>query len=100
MTEHCEFGDTLEDMLRDRLVCGICNDSMQRRLLAEPKLTFKKAYELATAMESAARDAQDLHRTSSQPHSSVHAVRPACRGYRFGNFQATSASMLSLRWKA
>ena len=25
LSEHCEFGDTLEDMLRDRLVCGIAN---------------------------------------------------------------------------
>ena len=23
LTEHCGFGDTLNDMLRDRLVCGI-----------------------------------------------------------------------------
>jgi hypothetical protein len=33
-------------MLRDRLVCGINQPSMQRRLLAEVALTFKKALEI------------------------------------------------------
>ena len=25
LAEHCNFGDTLDEMLRDRLVCGITN---------------------------------------------------------------------------
>ena len=33
LSENCGFGDTLEDMLRDRLVCGICDDAIQKRLL-------------------------------------------------------------------
>ena len=31
----CNFGDKLDDMLRDRLVCGINDSAMQRQLLAE-----------------------------------------------------------------
>ena len=38
-------------MLRDRIVCGIRDEKIQRRLLVEKKLTFQKAYEIATAME-------------------------------------------------
>ena len=49
LSEHCQYGDTLDDMLRDRLVCGIADSRLQRRLLAEPDLTFKKALELAQA---------------------------------------------------
>lgn len=30
LSEHCEFGDTLNDMLRDRLVCGISDQRIQR----------------------------------------------------------------------
>ena len=42
LSEHCDFGTVLEDMLRDRLVCGINNDAIQRRFLGEtPPLTFK-----------------------------------------------------------
>ena len=47
-------------MLRDRLICGINNDGMQRRLLAESKLSFEKAYELVQAMETADHDAKEL----------------------------------------
>ena len=30
LAEFCNFGDTLEAMLRDRIVCGINDDSIQR----------------------------------------------------------------------
>ena len=32
--EYCSFGDTLSEMLRDRLVCGITDMTVQKRLLA------------------------------------------------------------------
>ena len=35
LAQTCNFGDTLEVMLRDRLVCGMDEDFIQRRLLAE-----------------------------------------------------------------
>ena len=47
-------------MLRDRLVCGINDSGIQRRLLAESDLTFKKALDLAQAIEAAERNIQDL----------------------------------------
>ena len=40
LAEHCNFGETLDEMLRDRLVCGIANPAVQKRLLTEPELTF------------------------------------------------------------
>ena len=46
-SEHCNYGDSLEPMLRDRLVCGIGNKTIQKRLLSEPKLMYKQAVELA-----------------------------------------------------
>ncbi|CAG2223037.1 unnamed protein product [Mytilus edulis] len=60
LTEHCNYGDTLNAMLRDRLVVGIKSDRIQRRLLAEPNLTFEKALEIATAMETAEKNTQDI----------------------------------------
>ena len=60
LSEHCGFGDTLPVMLRDRLVCGIDDGRIQRRLLSKPDLAFKKAFDIAQAMESAERNAQDL----------------------------------------
>jgi hypothetical protein len=60
LSEHCEFGASLDEMLRDRLVCGVNEDRIQRRLLAEPVLDLKKALEIAHGMETAAKDARDL----------------------------------------
>ena len=52
LLEHCDFQNTLEEMLRDRLVCGINDEHIQRMLLAESSLDFKKAMKLATSMET------------------------------------------------
>ena len=67
LTRYCNFGDLLKDMLRDRLVCGIDNGPMQRRLLAETNLTLDKAVEIALAMESADRNARDLQKSQHLP---------------------------------
>ena len=47
LSEHYDFQNTLEEMLRDLLVCGINNEQIQRMLLAERSLDFKKAMKLA-----------------------------------------------------
>lgn len=60
LAQDCNYGDTLKQMLRDRLVCGVADDRIQRRLLAETGLTFDKALELAQAMETANKDVKDL----------------------------------------
>ena len=57
---YCEYKDSLNDMLRDRLICGINHKRMQCRLLAEKKTTFEDALKLALAMEAADKDAKDL----------------------------------------
>ncbi|KAK7095401.1 hypothetical protein V1264_006813 [Littorina saxatilis] len=61
----CNFGASLDLMLRDRLVCGINNDRIQRRLLAEKELTFAKSLEVAIAMELAEKSAAALQEGGS-----------------------------------
>ena len=41
LAEFCNFRQTLEVMLHDRIICGINDNAIQQRLLAEPGLTFK-----------------------------------------------------------
>ena len=66
LSEHCEFGITLDEMLRDRLVCGVRDIRIQRRLLAEPKLTLKGALDLPLAFEAADKDASEIQKTNGQ----------------------------------
>ena len=37
--EYCDFGTTIKDTIRDRLVCGINDHGIQRHLLQESNLT-------------------------------------------------------------
>ena len=39
LAQTCEFGKSLNDMLRDQLVCGVKEDGIQKRLLMEPDST-------------------------------------------------------------
>ena len=34
LSEDCSFGEFLDEMLRDRLACGVANSAIQRHLLA------------------------------------------------------------------
>ena len=79
LAEFCNFGGSLELMLRDRLVCGIGDETTQRLLLAEAELTFKKALEIATSQESVSKNVQTLRGFQSRvgtPASQVPPVEP------------------------
>lgn len=60
LTLYCEFGASLNDTLRDRLVCGLHSELIQKQLLSEPELTLAKATEIAFAMEVAANETLEL----------------------------------------
>ena len=66
----CQFGESLKEMLRDRLICGIKNESTQKALITEADLTFERAVEVATAREAAARDVHAM----CHPNQAVHNV--------------------------
>ena len=85
LAEFCNFGPSLDDMLRDRLVCGVEDPPIQRRLLAEERLTFERAASIALAMETAAHNAETLwsaagkmgETTLEKSPSAVHQLQAA-----------------------
>lgn len=46
LAEHCEFNDVLNDIIRDRLVCGLRSETTQKCLLTGSALTLDKAVEI------------------------------------------------------
>ena len=52
LAETCEFGSLKEDLIRDRLVCGIRDNSLRKKLLQEPKLTLNKCLDSCRAAEA------------------------------------------------
>ena len=63
---NCSFGskERLEEMLRDRLICGVNHHGIQRKLLSEGDLSYKDALALAQSIESAEDDAKKLGGTA------------------------------------
>ena len=60
----------LTERLRDQLVVGLKSESMQKRLLSEKDLTFEKAVDISTAMETASKETKELSQGSTNPHRS------------------------------
>ena len=61
LSEHCNFGEKLEESLRDKLVCGMNIEKIQQKLLAVRTLDLQTAIDTAVAMEAAAKIARELH---------------------------------------
>ena len=60
LAKYCEFGDHLNEALRDRFVCGLKSEVTQKRLLSETNLTLNRAVEIAQGIEAAEQHTQQL----------------------------------------
>ena len=87
VAEHCQFDATLDNMLQDRLVCGIHDVKV-------PNLTFKKAFELSQSTEAVEKNARELSQKPKGPsfvgyHQSPQLNGPAPQSpcYRCGGKQ-------------
>ena len=56
-------------MLRDRLICAINHDGIQKKSLAEKELNFDKAYSVTVAIEVAKQDTKNLK--AERSHSNL-----------------------------
>ena len=80
LAEYCIYGTKLDEMVRDRIVCGINNSRIQSRLLQERNLTYQYALDTAQAMELAAKDIADIQKRTPltmKPHQPVHQLTPS-----------------------
>lgn len=92
LAKHCNFGDSLNRMLRDRIVCGIRDDDARRCLLTHKKLTVEEAEEFAIASEKALNDVRDMREGLPETTVSSTNVLQSQRGRRhwtqWGNNEA------------
>ncbi|XP_019858509.1 PREDICTED: uncharacterized protein LOC109586746 [Amphimedon queenslandica] len=78
LAKDCGFGAQLDVMLRDRLICGINDAAIQKRLLSEgDDLTLKDALQHAMSLELAMKDLKELHSNGLDP---VHSTRAGGEG--------------------
>ena len=60
LTEYCNFGDSLDKALRDRIVGGINHESTQKKLLSERNLTYERAVEIAQGVETSDANLREM----------------------------------------
>lgn len=76
----CEFGALTEDLIRDRLICGIVNDRTRSRLLKKADLTLappstSTALDICHADEAASTQVKLLSQSTTQQLSEPTSVR-------------------------
>ena len=77
LAETCEFGAYREEAIRDRFVCGLRSQAIQRKLLAEATLTLQTAVEKAVASELTEKKASGFH-GDSHDVKKVEGTFPEC----------------------
>ena len=74
LAETCEFGSLKDDLIRDRLVCGIEDNGQRKKLLQEPKLTLEKCLDSCQAAEATKLQVQDMS-SQNKESSEVNALK-------------------------
>ena len=77
LSAKCEFGTFLDQAIRDKFVCGLRSEAIQRKLLTEDGLTTARAVEIAQGMESATTKVREIKESASAQVNKVsnHRVR-------------------------
>ena len=60
----CQFGTFIDEAIRDRFVCGMTNERIQRRLLSETEITAARALSLAITWDHAVLRKEDVNETT------------------------------------
>ena len=60
LAKTCNFGALQDSMIRDRVVVGIKDNSIRRKLLTENKLTLSKCIDICRANEMTAKQLKDM----------------------------------------
>lgn len=99
LARFCEFGDFLEEALRDQLVCGLRNEQQQATLLAKHDLKLSTAIEEVQALEMATKQSSaikaDAHpaavaSASTSTSSGVQAVSHKSKSFQRGKSKKDS----------
>ena len=61
MADSCEFGVMKDELIRDRLVVGICDNALSERLQMEAELTLDKAKRLIRQREAVKEQQETLN---------------------------------------
>ncbi|UYV63592.1 K02A2.6-like, partial [Cordylochernes scorpioides] len=92
ISEHCEYANLREELIRDRLVLGVKDRKLSEKLMLNENLTLAKAVEIARQWEAVMREQQDLNPSTSQVDTTrkVAKQKPKASGHGKDNGRSTS----------
>ena len=88
MAQSCEFDTLADQLIRDRIVCGISDTVVRKRLLQERGLNLNKCIDMCRSAEtaqsrvktmSAATEVHRVERTRAKPRQSPHNHQAECK---------------------
>ncbi|UYV81835.1 hypothetical protein LAZ67_20002653, partial [Cordylochernes scorpioides] len=92
ISEHCEYANLREELIRDRIVLGVKDRKLSEKLMLNENLTLAKAVEIARQWEAVMREQQDLNPSTSQVDTTrkVAKQKPKASGHGKNNGRSTS----------
>ena len=70
LAETCDFGALKDQLIRDRIVCGVRDNAVRRKLLQESKLTLEKCVDICRAAEATTAQRKEMAPSQQQQHHS------------------------------
>ena len=75
LSSNCDFGNYLEEALRDCFVCGLHSEATQKQLLTETDLTLARTVDIVKSMEAADKKTQQLSTSKRRIQQKVIVIR-------------------------
>ena len=69
LAETCNFGALKDQLIRDRIVCGVRDNAVRRKLLQESKLALEKCVDICRAAEATSAQLKEM-----APNRQQHAI--------------------------
>ncbi|XP_032241511.2 uncharacterized protein K02A2.6-like [Nematostella vectensis] len=66
LAKTCNYGELQDGMIRDRIVVGIADNSIRKKLLTEAKLTLAKCVDICRANEATAKRLKEMSQQSGE----------------------------------
>ena len=72
LAQDCEFGSLANDLLKDRVVCGLADNGLREKLLQTENLDLKKCLDICTIAEASTHQMSQLSQGSQRPEHVDH----------------------------
>ena len=82
LADTCNFGALKDEMIRERIVCGVRDSSLRKQLLQVPELTLERCIDMCCSAEATSTQLEAMSRQISHAHppSEVCFVKKPSKG--------------------